>query len=171
MEIVTISGSTNQNSTNTKFLKAISHEWPTATFLHYPEILTLPIFQLDKDVSPLPAEIQHWRATIERADAIIISTPAYLKNMPAVLKNALEWLTSSGELQAKPVIALTLTPHPPRGAEVMQSLLWTLGALEANVVVQAPFYQNEFKIGSDGTFQDDEMKSIIKTLLEQLPGN
>ena len=57
--------------------------------------------------------------------------------MPALIKNALEWITSSGELVGKKVLAITFTPNEPRGDKAMQSLLWSLQALDANIVAPA----------------------------------
>ena len=92
----------------------------------------------------------------KQSDAVIITTPEYIHNLPALLKNALEWLTTSGELAQKRVLAMTFTPHSPRGEKAMQSLLWSLQALDANVVVQLPLYQNEIE------FEFDKTEAIIE---------
>jgi NAD(P)H-dependent FMN reductase len=54
--------------------------------------------------------------------------------MPGVLKNALDWLVSSGELYGKRVAVLCAAPGPERGTFVRQALERTLGAEGANVV-------------------------------------
>jgi len=145
-DILTISGSTRAQSSNSQLLDAISIFFPESTLERYTGLSDLPLFQAELDHHPWPKEVLQWRASIAKADAIIISTPAYLFNLPAILKNGLEWLSTSGELLQKPVLAITLTPHPPRGKKAMQSLLWSLKALEARVVGQLPLYLSEMKM-------------------------
>lgn len=169
MKVLTVSGSTSRTSTNSRFLKAMALESDTIQFQHFDQTSSLPLFQLDNDHAPYDPAITVWREAVDLADAVIISTPAYLKNIPAILKNALEWLSSSGQLQAKPVIALTLTPHPPRGSETIQSLLWSLQALEAQILVQMSFYQNEFTINEVGRIQGAEVVAAIQEMFGLLP--
>jgi NADPH-dependent FMN reductase len=38
-------------------------------------------------------------AAVAHADAVLVSTPEYAGGMPGALKNALDWLVGSGELQ------------------------------------------------------------------------
>lgn len=108
-------------------------------------LLSLPLYRPNLDQNPLPEVAVNWRNNIEKADAVIICTPEYLHNIPAVLKNGLEWLKSSGELMDKPVLPITFTPHEPRGEHAMPSLCNSLKALKGRVVVELPLYRNEFK--------------------------
>ena len=102
------------------------------------------------------------------ADAIIISTPAYLLNIPAMLKNALEWLTTSGELEGKRVLPITFTPHPPRGERAMQSLIWSLQALNAHVVTKLALFQSEVKFSDGGEILDVETRDILREAIRLL---
>ncbi|MFK7979483.1 MAG: NADPH-dependent FMN reductase [Saprospiraceae bacterium] len=168
MKLLTISGSTRSESANTKLLKVLPSLFPKHSFQHYPQINQLPLFQADADKYPWHATIIAWRAAIAEADAVIISIPEYIYNMPALLKNALEWLTSSGELVQKRVLAITFTPYKPRGAKAMQSLLWSLQALDANVVVSLPLYQNEIDFDTTGNFIENEAVEMMKEAIHIL---
>ena len=97
------------------------------------------------DCNPYPDEVRKFKTAVTEANAVLISSPEYLGNIPAVLKNALEWLKSAGELSQKKVLPITFTPHAPRGKKAMQSLCWTLGALDATIVVQLNLYHTDFK--------------------------
>ena len=100
----------------------------------------------------------------------LLTAPEYLHNLPALVKNALEWLTTSGELQQKPVLPITFTPHPPRGERAMQSLLWSLQALKARVVAQLPLYQNEMA-EEQGVYRlGNELEEIMAESLKLLVG-
>ena len=128
----------------------------------------MPLFQADADKHPWQGAVLAWRKAIANSEAVIISTPEYIHNIPALLKNALEWVTSSGELAQKRVLAITFTPHEPRGEKTMQSLLWSLQALTANVVVSLPLYQNEIVFDTNGNFIDNEAIEMLKEGLNLL---
>ena len=85
--------------------------------------------------------------------------------MPAAIKNALEWISSSGELVGKRVIPITFTPHEPRGERAMQSLVWTLQALDSNIIVELALYKSQItydpEIGGEGA---EMLKEAIKLL-------
>ena len=154
MHLLTISGSSRADSSNSKLLDHLCDLGTDHTFERTSLHFDLPIFRAELDSNPLPENVRRWRTTLSEADAIIICMPEYIFNMPAVIKNALEWIASSGELVNKSVIAISLTPSEPRGEKAMQSLLWSLQALDANVVVQLPLYKSQIeylpKINGEG---------------------
>jgi len=168
MEILTISGSARIDSTNIKLLKAIALLSPQLRFQHYHQLHQLPLFIADADNAPFPESVLEWRKTVKGAGAVIIGTPEYLHNIPALLKNALEWLTSSGELFGKPVLAITFTPHKPRGEKAMLALLNTLNALKARVVGQLALYQNEVSFNEKGEIVNDQIVELLKLAMGQL---
>ena len=67
------------------------------------------------------------------ADGVIFSTPEYAFGVPGVLKNALDWVVSSGELNEKPVAAISASPLYSGGDKALASLLLTLTALGTNM--------------------------------------
>jgi len=166
--ILTVSGSSAPGSSNGRLLQVVAEHFTDYNFLKSPEIVELPLFRVSMDHAPWTAKVLEWRRAILQSRAVIISTPAYLHNVPAVLKNALEWLTTSGELDGKPVLAVTYTPHPPRGEEAMQSLLWSLKALNARIVAQCPLYQSELSITERGELQGDDAIEHITEALKML---
>ncbi|MEM1119996.1 MAG: NADPH-dependent FMN reductase [Bacteroidota bacterium] len=168
MKILTISGSTRPESANVRLLATLPGLFPEHTFTFYAQLSYLPIFKAEIDKYPWHAEIVNWRTAVRTADAIIFSTPEYIHNMPALLKNALEWLTSSGELAQKRVLAMTFSPRKPRGEKAMQSLLWSLQALDANVVVQLPLYQDEINFTKRGQLIENESSEMLKAAIHLL---
>ena len=129
----------------------------------------LPLFAPAKDVpSALPDEVILWRSQVRDADAVIFSTPSYLFNIPAQLKNALEWLTTSGELYEKRVMAMTYTPHPPRGDMAMQSLLNSLKGLKSRVVCQCPLYQSELQVDDQNVLLGDDSIAMLTEAIRLL---
>lgn len=149
MKVVTLSGSSRSNSSNTRLLAAIAKRFSKYEFQPYNALDQIPLFRAEDDKHPWPIEVVDFRKVVGSADAIIICTPEYIHNLPALLKNAMEWLASSGEFVGKPVLPITYTPNDPRGERAMQSMLWSLEALDARVVASMPLYQTELKVGDN----------------------
>ena len=146
MRIVSFSGSSRPDSSNAKLLEymadlATEHEWKRSEIVY-----ELPLFRAENDMHPWNEKVLKWRQEVSECDALIIATPEYLHNLPAVVKNALEWLATSGELDKKRVLAITFTPFAPRGENTMTSLLWTLSALGCQVVASLPIFQREIDL-------------------------
>ncbi len=163
MAILTISGSSRISSSNVKLLTYLPTLFPNYSFHHYDQIVDLPLFKTDEDQAPWSENVLHWRTAIQQTDALIICTPEYLHNLPALIKNALEWLTSSGELMGKPVLPITFTPNPPRGEKAMQSLLWSLKALDSRIVGQLALYQSEINMQKEALTFNEESMELLKS--------
>ncbi len=170
MKTLMISGSSRPNSSNAQLLDALSKLFPNEVMNRYSSLDRLPVFSTKLDQHPWPEEVIRWRQALQEADALIICTPEYLHNLPALIKNALEWVTTSGELHQKRVAAITFTPNPPRGEKAMQSLRWSLQALEARVVLELDLYQKEVSFNDDGFISDKETITILKDMMEFLNG-
>ena len=167
MAILCCSGSVRADSSNLKLLQTIASSFDTYHFDYF-DLSRLPLFLPALDHSPWPAEVLAWREAVAEASAVLITTPAYLQNLPALVKNALEWLVTSGELRGKAVLPVTFCPHPPRGAEAMQAMIWSLQALDARIVGQLPLYQNEMQATAEGYELDEELHLLLAAALEEL---
>lgn len=168
MKILTLSGSARTDSYNIKLLKAIPALFPAHEFVFFDGLSELPLFHADLQEKSDPVNVTKWKTALSSADAVIISTPAYIKNIPAVLKNALEWVTDSGEMANKKTLGITFTPYAPRGEKAMQSLLWSLQALNANIVAQLPLYQNEIAFDNKETFIENEHLEVLQEAVKYL---
>lgn len=159
--LLAVSGSPHPQSKNSRLLQSLAtiSELPVRSAKG---LADLPVFQPDRDRSPWPAGVRNWRAQWADAGGVIISTPAYLDNLPGVLKNGLDWLASSGEADGKPVLALSFTPHPPRGAHVLESLLWTLRALNCRVVAHLALHQSEISLDTFGEHASDPVVEMLR---------
>lgn len=169
MSVLCCCGSIRASSSNYRLLQSIQHSFPQYEWRYFP-LGRLPMFQPELDQAPWPEPVLSWRQEVERAKAVIVSTPAYLENIPAAVKNALEWLTTSGELAGKPVLPITFSPHPPRGQTAMQSMCWSLQALEARIIGQLPLYQNELELKQDRYHFDQDHRLLLAESLKLLVG-
>ena len=164
--LLTVSGSARSESSNTQLLLALADIAPGKKIQHSTVPERLPLFTEPAQAHPTPAVVA-WRTQVQHAAGLIFCTPEYLHNLPALLKNALEWLTVGGELAGKPCLALTLTPHPPRGEQAMRSLVWSLQALNADVRAELPLYRDEVKL-VDGRISGVEARELLTAAVEEL---
>ena len=141
MSILTINGSTRKESKTAEFIDLIDTAFPDLSFEQV-SLLDLPLFHPNVYESPIPHSITDFKRRIEESRAVMIVTPEYIHNIPAALKSALEWTTKTGEMAGKKTLAMTYTPYSPRGEKAIQSLLYSLTALEANVVASIDMYHD-----------------------------
>lgn len=128
----------------------------------------LPLFSPQRETEGIPDNVRQLRETVGNAEAVIISTPEYLHNIPAVLKNALEWTTHSGELADKPVLPITFTPYEPRGEYAMRSLLESLKASKARIVTELPLYLKQLPIENGKVIFDEDHRFLIAEAIKLL---
>lgn len=164
MSILCISGSVRHNSHTFSFLNLLSDSFKGYDIRLF-NLCSLPLFHPNAYDFVIHKEVLTFKETIKSHDAIIIATPEYIHNIPAVLKNALEWTTQTGEFSNKKTLAISYTPHPPRGKYAMSSLINSLNALDANVVASLDLYHDSVK-GNHFNFDTTELLKEALKLLE-----
>lgn len=140
MNILAISGSLRTASFSTALVQAAVKLSPEGVRVEiYDGIKNLPHFSPDIDGSTPPEAVAEFRARIQAAGGVLICTPEYAYGMPGALKNALDWLVSSGDLYKKPVMAVSASPSAEGGSRGLAWLRQTLSALDAVVPEEASF--------------------------------
>ena len=87
MNLLAISGSLRADSSNTRLLRALAILAPDAVAVSlYDGLGSLPHFNPDLDIEPAPPPVAAFRAQLQAADAIVISSPEYATALPAPLK-------------------------------------------------------------------------------------
>lgn len=167
--IVAISGSLKKDSINTSLLVWLKKQAPLHTTISIFEgIGELPHFNPDNDKpGMIPHDaVEQMRRVLAVADGVIISTPEYAKGIPGVLKNALDWLVSSGELVNKRVGTISASPLQTAGQTAHDSLLATLGMVTATLdpkgAVSIPFAGQKIH---NGIITDEKLSNDLKALL------
>ena len=128
MQILAISGSLRANSSNNAILKAAAAMVPAGIqFTMYQELAQIPPFD-DSQEPSLP--VARFRQQLQNADGIFICTPEYAFGVSGVLKNALDWTVSSGELVNKPLALVTAATG---GEKAHAALLLTFTALSTSI--------------------------------------
>lgn len=170
MNILTVCGSSAIESQNKRLLGSLTGLGMVHNFIAGPILTSLPLYAADDDHTQVHESVTNFRTIVREAEAVVLSTPEYLHNIPAVLKNSLEWLKSGGELQHKKVIAITFTPIKPRGEKAMHSLLQSLQALEAHIICSLSLYGNEIQFDKDGHIIGRDNQELLKEAITLLNG-
>ena len=78
----------------------------------------LVFYEEDLDATATPATAVALRELVAASDAVLVVTPEYNGTMPAVLNNAIDWLSrpyGAGAIVGKPFAAIGATPTPYGG--------------------------------------------------------
>lgn len=165
LQFVAISGSLRAASSNTAVLRAAAMLAPTNVQVAlYEGLGELPFFDPDLDTDAPPRAVEELRAQLQSADAVLICSPEYAYGVPGALKNALDWIVSSGELMDKPVALLNASFA---ATHAQASLFETLGVMMAQVTsVRVPLTTN--RLGPDDIASRPELSSILRQVLADL---
>jgi len=108
LKVVAIAGSLRRESYNRELLQ-IAKKLASEQGAPVEEVdlkqLALPIYDGDIEAQGLPAPVRQLKATVEKADVLLIATPEYNYSIPGVLKNAIDWASRPPDppLDGKPV--------------------------------------------------------------------
>ena len=132
MHILLISGSTRPRSSNTLALYKLHElDHPDVTTELYTELVDLQACVPSQD--PVPTPVEDLLTRIDRADAVLFSTPEYAGGLPGALKNLLDWTVEGGQLYGKPVAWLDVA-NPGRGEGARTQLRTVLGYVGARII-------------------------------------
>ena len=107
--------------------------------------------------------VKIWRKELAAANGYYISCPEYAHGVPGVLKNALDWVVSSGEFVGKPIAFLNASPIVK--ASLVQTLTVMSGRIIENASVQIQFLRN--KVDKEGILSiEDEISHSLETSLQ-----
>jgi NAD(P)H-dependent FMN reductase len=144
MKILGICGSLQRASGNLALLNAAAAATPPGVeLIVFDGLGDLPHFNPDVDASGAPESVLRWRRALADCDAVLIASPEYGFSLPGALKNAIDWVIGSGELEGKVVAITAAVPSPERGRRGLQALRDTLSAVRATIVGGEPIAKGE----------------------------
>jgi chromate reductase len=140
MRILGISGSLQRRSGNLELLETAAKTAPAGvTFEIFDGVRHLPHFDPDVEKQgAAPSSVAALRHAIAGSDALLIASPEYGHSLPGALKNAVDWLIGSGELEGKLIAITAAVPALERGRLGLKALRDTLGAVSARVLGGEP---------------------------------
>jgi chromate reductase len=86
------------------------------------------------------------------------------------LKNALDWLVSSGEFINKPTAVISASPTPLGGDKAHASILLTLNMINATIVEGGTMMISHItlKLNKEGSITDVETEQGLRSVLDRL---
>ena len=94
VNVLVLVGSLRSASVNRKLAELAVGTAPDGIRLEvHPGLEELPFYNEDLDTDTPPGPVSALRAAAGRADAVLVVTPEYNGTIPAVLKNAIDWLS------------------------------------------------------------------------------
>lgn len=154
-----ISGSLQARSSNHALLQTAAALAPTigATVELCDALRRLPWFNPDLEQTAALPEVTAWRTALANCDAVVIACPEYGHSLPGALKNGIDWVIGSGELNGKVVAITAAVPHPERGRLGLQALRTTLKAIDAVIVGGEPI--------TKGARWNEQIESLLRSLV------
>ena len=157
--ILAVCGSLQANSKNRALLNiAANAAPPNVEITRFDGLADLPHFNPDIEPIDVPESVRRWRQALDTSDAVLIACPEYAHSLPGVLKNAIDWVIGSGELEEKVVAITAAVPGPERGRRGLQALRDTLAAVRATIVGGEPI-----SITSDF---DQRIRELVRALVD-----
>ena len=165
-----LSGSLRAASTNTLLVKEAARLYAPQTFTLAD--IRLPLFDADLEAEGTPPEVETLVRQVRAADAIVISTPEYNKNLPGGLKNALDWLSRfrPGPLSGKPIAIISAAAGRAGGERSQFSLRHCLTPLGPRVLAGPEVFIGASGDAFDekGHLKDPKSQEFLGKLMEAL---
>ena len=159
MKVLGVCGSLQAMSGNLALLKAAAALMPPGVeFVLFDRLRDLPQFNPDSETNGELESVRRWRLALEGSDAVLIASPEYGFSMPGPLKNAIDWVIGSGELERKVVAITAAVAWAGRGRRGLQALRDTLSAVSATIVGGEPIPK--------GPEFESEVAALVRRLLE-----
>ncbi|TYL52154.1 NAD(P)H-dependent oxidoreductase [Nocardioides sp. BGMRC 2183] len=128
----------------------------------------IPFYNEDLDAGSAPASAYELRTRVAEADRVLAVTPEYNGTMPAVLNNAIDWLSrpyGAGALVGKPFGVVGATPTPYGGKWAHEDTVRSARIAGAKVVEDVTVSQSAIEV--DPT-TDPEVRAKLAAALVTL---
>lgn len=159
MRLLALSGSLQRESSNLGLLRlAVAFAPAGVEVLLFHGLRDLPHFDPDLETDGAPASVLRWRRALAASDGVLVASPEYGHSLPGVLKNGIDWVIGTGELESKVVAVTASVPHPERGRRGLEALVATLRAVSAFIVGGHPIAR--------GPRYEEDVRALLVELIE-----
>ena len=167
--VVVLLGSLRADSYNRRIAERLREEAPSGVTLEIADHLgDLPFYNEELDGEGVPAEVSALRALVAGADRVLAVTPEYNGTMPAVLNNAIDWLSrpyGAGAMVGKPFGVVGATPTPYGGKWAHADAARSAGIAGAVVVEDVTVSQPGIEVD---VLADAEVQGKLQAALRSL---
>jgi chromate reductase, NAD(P)H dehydrogenase (quinone) len=166
-------GSNRRESINRKLAQALAKLGGNTFDAKFIQIDDLPLYNQDLE-QPVPDKVARFKSDLAGSDALLFVTPEHSRSIPAVLKNAIDWGArpwGKTSWPGKPAAIIGTSGGAISTAIAQQHLRAVLGDLGLHVVGGEAYIA--FKpdlIDAQGTVTDDNVRTFLKTFIDQFAG-
>jgi chromate reductase len=173
LRILGFAGSLRQGSYNRALLRACVELQPPDLRIETFDIAEIPLFNEDVERTAIPASVEHFRAAIAAADALLIATPEYNHGVPGVLKNAIDWASRPPRRSAmagKPVGILGASPGQTGTARAQAQLRQAFVFIDSPAMTQPEVlvFRAAEKFDAEGRLTDEPTRTFLGKYLAAL---
>lgn len=173
VRILAIPGSLRQGSYNRKLLRAAARALPGAIELKiWTGLAAVSPYSEDVEREPVPDGARALREAIERADALLVSTPEYNGSLPGQLKNAIDWASRpfpDNVLRDKPVAVVGASTGLYGAVWAQADARKALGRAGARVLdAELPVPRAHEQFDARGELLDAELGRRLQQLVREL---
>jgi len=111
--LLALSGSLRTGSFNTALARAAQRQAPEGVEIEVATLHGIPLYDGDLEAaSGIPEAVQALREKIVERDGLLLVTPEYNNGVPGVFKNAVDWLSRTGDATfvGRPVALIGASP-------------------------------------------------------------
>lgn len=167
-----VSGALRRASTNTALVRAAGELAGDDVAFTLADI-DLPLYNGDVEDAGYPEKVLGFVEALRAADAVVIATPEYNKNVSGVLKNALDWQSrfAPGPLTGKPVAILSATGGAAGGQLGQFSLRHCLTPFGCHVLSQPQVHvgsNDREGLFAEGRLVDPKTRGYVAELMKAL---
>jgi NAD(P)H-dependent FMN reductase len=138
INVLALVGSLRAASVNRQVAELAAEHAPDGISVRlYEGLGDLPFYNEEIDGADAPAAATKLRAAIAEADAVLVVTPEYNGSIPAVVKNAIDWLSrpfGNSVLAGKPLAVIGAAGGQYGGVWAHDETRKSFGIASANVV-------------------------------------
>lgn len=167
--VTVLVGSLRADSANRKLTETLANLAPEGVELRIAENLDqLPFYNEDLDGPDAPAAAVALRQQVAESDRLLVVTPEYNATIPAVINNAIDWLSrpyGEGAIVGKPFGAIGVTPTPYGGKWAHEDARRSAKIAGAHVVEDVDFSQSSVEVD---VLTDEQVLSNLRTALGAL---
>ena len=169
LNLIAIVGSLRADSSNRAVFETARELSPDGVTITERPLRGVPLYDGDVEAAGDPQSVVELKAAVDAADGLLIFTPEYNRSVPAVTKNAIDWLSrlpGDSALSRAVVGIVAASPGGHTAAGVREHLS---SSIRSNT---AGLYEDTHGIGrvasgvADGRITDDAVRTELAEWLE-----
>ncbi|MCG8155266.1 NAD(P)H-dependent oxidoreductase [Brenneria goodwinii] len=170
INLIGISGSLRQKSTNKGLLRAAQSVLPANVSLDIADLSDVPFY--NADISTQPESVQRIIQQVKKADGLVLACTEYNYSMAPALKNILDWLSRDEDktlLAGKPV-AIMGSGGGMGTSRAQYHLRQVCVFLDLHPLNKPEVFSNAYSdsFDADGNLIDEKIKGLISQQISAL---